>query len=34
MITARFVHWRDGDHWLGYFVEYPDDWTPGNPWTT
>lgn len=29
MTTARFVHWQDGDHWLGYFVEYPDYWTQG-----
>jgi predicted RNase H-like HicB family nuclease len=29
MTTARFAHWRDGDHWLGYFVEYPDYWTQG-----
>jgi predicted RNase H-like HicB family nuclease len=24
MNTARYVYWRDGDHWLGYFEEYPD----------
>ena len=29
MTTTRFVHWRDGDHWLGYLVEYPDYWTQG-----
>ena len=29
MTTAQFVHWQDGGHWLGYFVEYPDYWTQG-----
>lgn len=29
MTTTRFVHWRDGDHWLGYLVDYPDYWTQG-----
>ncbi|HUI78378.1 MAG TPA: hypothetical protein VLY24_10685 [Bryobacteraceae bacterium] len=24
MATARYVYWRDGNHWLGYFEEYPD----------
>jgi predicted RNase H-like HicB family nuclease len=26
---ARYVSWRDGDHWLGYFEEYPDYITQG-----
>jgi hypothetical protein len=29
MSTARFVHWRDGDFWLGYFEEFPDYVTQG-----
>ena len=29
MNTARYVYWRDGDHWLGYFEEYPDYRTQG-----
>ncbi len=29
MTVAQFVHWQDGVHWLGYFVEYPDYWTQG-----
>jgi len=24
MSTARYVHWQDGDMWLGYFEEFPD----------
>jgi predicted RNase H-like HicB family nuclease len=24
MSTARYVHWQDGDAWLGYFEEFPD----------
>jgi predicted RNase H-like HicB family nuclease len=30
MSTARFVHWRDGDVWLGYFEEFPDYVTQGS----
>lgn len=26
---ARYVYWRDGNHWLGYFEEYPDYVTQG-----
>ena len=26
---ARYVYWRDGNHWLGYFEEYPDYITQG-----
>ncbi len=29
MNAARYVYWRDGDHWLGYFEEYPDYITQG-----
>ena len=29
MNTARYVYWRDGDYWLGYFEEYPDYRTQG-----
>lgn len=29
MSTARYLHWRDGDMWLGYFEEFPDYMTQG-----
>jgi hypothetical protein len=29
MSTARYVHWQDGDVWLGYFEEFPDYLTQG-----
>jgi len=29
MKTAKFIHWQDGDAWLGYMEEYPDYWTQG-----
>jgi len=29
MNTAPYVYWRDGEHWLGYFKEYPDYRTQG-----
>ena len=29
MSTARYVHWRDGDVWLGYFEGFPDYVTQG-----
>ncbi len=29
MTTARYVYWRDGNHWLGYFEEFPDYLTQG-----
>ena len=29
MATARYVYCRDGNHWLGYFEEYPDYVTQG-----
>jgi hypothetical protein len=28
-MTARYVYWQDGDHWLGYFEEFPDYLTQG-----
>ncbi len=24
MSVARYVHWQDGETWLGYFDEFPD----------
>jgi predicted RNase H-like HicB family nuclease len=29
MSKARYVHWQDGDMWLGYFEEFPDYMTQG-----
>jgi hypothetical protein len=29
MQTVKYVHWQDGDFWLGYLEEYPDYWTQG-----
>jgi hypothetical protein len=29
MATARYIYWRDGAQWLGYFEEYPDYRTQG-----
>jgi predicted RNase H-like HicB family nuclease len=29
MGTVRYVHWQDGNMWLGYFVEFPDYLTQG-----
>ncbi len=29
MTTARYVHWQDGEMWIGYFEEYPDYMTQG-----
>lgn len=29
MKTLRYVHWQDGDHWLGHIEDYPDYWTQG-----
>ena len=29
MATARYIYWRDGDHWLGYFEDYPEYRTQG-----
>ena len=31
-MTARYIYWQDGDHWLGYFEEFPHLLTQGeNP---
>jgi hypothetical protein len=29
-MTAKYVYWRDGQHWLGYFEEFPDYLTQGD----
>ena len=29
MSRLRYVHWQDGDQWLGYLEEFPDYWTQG-----
>lgn len=29
MQTVKYVHWQDGDMWLGYLQDYPDYWTQG-----
>ncbi|MCL4795978.1 MAG: hypothetical protein KJZ84_15565 [Bryobacteraceae bacterium] len=29
MSVARYIYWQDGEHWLGYFEEYPDYVTEG-----
>jgi hypothetical protein len=29
METTRFLHWQDGNMWLGYLEEYPDYMTQG-----
>jgi len=29
MNTARYMYWRDAEHWLGYFEDYPDYITQG-----
>ncbi len=29
MHTVKYVHWQDGDAWLGYLQEFPDYWTQG-----
>ena len=29
MQTVKYVHWQEGDQWLGYLEEYPDYWTQG-----
>ena len=30
MQTLKFVHWQDGEAFLGYLVDYPDYWTQGD----
>jgi hypothetical protein len=29
MSTARYVYWQSGNHWVGYFEEFPDYMTQG-----
>ncbi len=29
MRKVKFVHWQEGDAWLGYLAEFPDYWTQG-----
>ena len=29
MHTIKYVHWQEGEWWLGYLEEYPDYWTQG-----
>jgi len=29
MRVVKFVHWQDGDMFLGYLQDYPDYWTQG-----
>jgi len=29
MSTAQYVHWQDGEMWLGYLEEFPDYTTQG-----
>lgn len=28
-MSVRYVHWQEGDMWLGYLEEFPDYWTQG-----
>jgi predicted RNase H-like HicB family nuclease len=27
--TVKFVHWQEGQSWIGYLQDYPDYWTQG-----
>jgi len=29
MTTVRYIHWQDGDVWLGYLGDFPDYMTQG-----
>ena len=29
MHTIKYVHWQEGDWWVGYLEECPDYWTQG-----
>ena len=29
MHTIKYVHWQEGNGWLGYLEDYPDYWTQG-----
>ena len=30
MQTVKYIHWQEGDVWLGYLEEFPDYWTQGD----
>ena len=30
MHKVKYVHWQDGDTWLGYLEDFPDYWTQGD----
>ena len=30
MGTTGYIYWKDAEHWLGYFEEYPDYITQGD----
>jgi predicted RNase H-like HicB family nuclease len=27
MQTIKYLHWQEGDAWIGYLQDYPDYWT-------
>lgn len=27
MQCVKYIHWQDGEYWLGYLQDYPDYWT-------
>ena len=29
MRKEKFVSWKEGEFWVGYFQDYPDYWTQG-----
>lgn len=29
MHSVKYVHWQEGEAWLGYLQDYPDYWTQG-----
>ena len=29
MHSIKYIHWQEGDAWLGYLRDYPDYWTQG-----
>lgn len=29
MKTVKFVHWQEGETWIGHLQDYPDYWTQG-----
>jgi len=28
-MKQKFIHWQDGNMWVGYFEEFPDYWAQG-----